>query len=566
MKYFVYCRKSSEGEERQALSIPAQIDEIKRIFADMPQVEIVEWLEEKMSAKAPGRPVYSQMIKRIEAGEADGIVAWHPDRLARNSVDGGWIIHLLDRGVLKDMKFASYTYENSPQGMFMLQIMFGQSKYYVDNLSVNVKRGRRKKIAMGWHPGRPPLGYINDKAASTIIPDPDRFELVERMWRLLLSGACGPDEIRRIATEEWGLRTRPARKRGGGPIAHSSIYRLFSNPFYAGIVVANGEWHPGKHPPMISIDEFNRAQAIIGAPGYAKPKVYEFAFTGGMIRCPCGLTVTAEQKTKTSGRVYVYYHCTRRNYPRCSQPSIRSEALEAEITNVLERLSLFPGLESWLTDQTALTEDAEVAQRERHARSINKSLSGAETQLRVLVDMRTRDLIGDEEFVAKRRDLQSEVLSLRGAIQSEGIQDSETRFELAKCLDLFNKYAANWFSKANPSEKRLILETVGSNCQLVDGKLNIEARFPFEMLSADPQYLSLRDKVFYMGTDPAQKDRVKRLISAVRHLEACAEARRVGGELPLDLLPTPRRSGRNKSVQETRKRALLQSIKEDNAA
>ena len=66
MKYFAYCRKSSEGEERQALSIPAQIDEINRIFADMPEIEIVEWLEEKMSAKAPGRPVYSRMIKRIE--------------------------------------------------------------------------------------------------------------------------------------------------------------------------------------------------------------------------------------------------------------------------------------------------------------------------------------------------------------------------------------------------------------------------------------------------------------------------------------------------------------------
>ena len=94
-----------------------------------------------MSAKAPGRPVWAAMIKRIEKGEADGIVAWHPDRLARNSVDGGWIIHLLDRRVLKDLKFVSYSYEHSPQGMFMLQIMFGQSKYYVDNLSVNVKRG-----------------------------------------------------------------------------------------------------------------------------------------------------------------------------------------------------------------------------------------------------------------------------------------------------------------------------------------------------------------------------------------------------------------------------------------
>src|SRR5579862_9935847 len=115
MKYIAYCRKSSEGEDRQMLSIPAQIDEIKRSFVHMPEVEIVDWLEEKMSAKAPGRPIYGSLIKRIEAGEADGIVAWHPDRLARNSVDGGWMIHLLDQNVVKDLKFVSYSFEKSPQ-------------------------------------------------------------------------------------------------------------------------------------------------------------------------------------------------------------------------------------------------------------------------------------------------------------------------------------------------------------------------------------------------------------------------------------------------------------------
>src|ERR1700743_1099388 len=161
MKYFAYCRKSSEGEDRQALSNPAQRDEIRRAFSGTPDIEIIDFFDEAMSARAPGRPIYAQMIQRIEAGEAQGIVAWHPDRLARNSVDGGWIIHLLDRGVLKDLKFVSYSYEQSAQGMFMLQIMFGQSKYYVDNLSINVKRGMNKKASLGWLPNKAPLGYKN---------------------------------------------------------------------------------------------------------------------------------------------------------------------------------------------------------------------------------------------------------------------------------------------------------------------------------------------------------------------------------------------------------------------
>ncbi len=62
--------------------------------------------------------------------------------LARNSIDGGRIIYLLDRKVLNNLRFASFTFENNPQGKFMLSITFGYSKYYVDSLSENVSNCR----------------------------------------------------------------------------------------------------------------------------------------------------------------------------------------------------------------------------------------------------------------------------------------------------------------------------------------------------------------------------------------------------------------------------------------
>jgi DNA invertase Pin-like site-specific DNA recombinase len=555
MKYFVYCRKSSEGEERQALSIPAQIDEIKRIFGDTPQIEIVDWLEEKMSAKAPGRPVYSGMIKRIENGEADGIMAWHPDRLARNSVDGGWVIHLLDRGILKDLKFVSYTYENSPQGLFMLQIMFGQSKYYVDNLSVNVKRGRRKKIAMGWHPGRPPIGYLNDKNTSTIVSDPERFETVQRMWHLLLGGALSPEQIRRIATDEWGLRLPQHKKIGGGPLALSTIYRIFSNPFYTGVLVANGEWHPGKHPPMISLDEFNRAQSMIGAPGYAKPKVYEFAFTGGVIQCPCGLSVTAEQKTKPSGLTYVYYHCTRRLKPRCDQAAVRAEIVEAAVMAYLRALALPCRLEAWFVSKMKESEQSVIARRELQNISVSKALGATENEMRTLIEMRTRELIDDSEFVTKRRDLQASVLRLRGSLETETSGVAKLRLELSDCIVMFRKYGADWFPSASAAEKRLILKTAGSNCVLDDKKLSIQAAVPFQIVDDDPKILVWSAQVEHIGTDPAQKDSVERLISAVRYLEACSKARHQGIAPPPAPSQAIRRRPQTASVHDVRQHA-----------
>src|SRR5436309_4765167 len=85
--YFLYSRKSTESEDRQVLSIDSQIDEMNAIGA-RESLPIVEVLSEARSAKEPGRPVFNAMMTRLEAGEAEGILCWKLDRLARNPVDG----------------------------------------------------------------------------------------------------------------------------------------------------------------------------------------------------------------------------------------------------------------------------------------------------------------------------------------------------------------------------------------------------------------------------------------------------------------------------------------------
>ena len=139
-KYILQARKSTDTEDKQVLSIDAQLAELRR-FAKDNQLVVIDELIEKRTAEMPGRPIFNSMIKRIENGETNGILAWHPDRLARNSVDGDQIIYLLDQTSLNYLRFPIFQFENTSQGKFMLSIMFGQSKYYVDNLSENSKRG-----------------------------------------------------------------------------------------------------------------------------------------------------------------------------------------------------------------------------------------------------------------------------------------------------------------------------------------------------------------------------------------------------------------------------------------
>jgi DNA invertase Pin-like site-specific DNA recombinase len=196
-KYFLYARKSTDEDDRQILSIESQLTELRE-FAQKERLTIAQEFTESMSAKVPGRPVFNRMIELAERQGAVGLLAWHPDRLARNSVDGGRIVYLLDTGTLSSLKFPTFWFENTPQGKFMLTIAFGQSKYYVDNLIENIWRGLRQKLRRGEFPGKPPLGYLNEPRLRTIVVDPATAPLARQMFEAYASGHYTLQQIRTL--------------------------------------------------------------------------------------------------------------------------------------------------------------------------------------------------------------------------------------------------------------------------------------------------------------------------------------------------------------------------------
>jgi len=490
MKYFVYCRKSSEDKHRQVLSIQSQQREAERAFGNVPAVEIAGAFEEERSAMKPGRAIFASMIERIRRGEAQGIIAWAPDRLARNSIDGGEIIYLLDQGVIRDLKFVTYTFENNSQGKFMLQIMFGQSKYYSDALSENVRRGLRTKLENGWWPTIAPIGYLNRKEGDPIVSDPERFPVVKEMLEMLLSGALGVEAIRNWAQEK-GLRTPLRRYLGGKPLSLSAMYRLFYNPFYAGMMDWHGTWYQGKHEAMITIAQFKQIQAILRRPGRPQPKTKFFAYTGLMTCGACGLMITAEDRTNRFGSHYTYYHCTKRQRPRCSEPAVEVKNLEIQFSSYLRSVSLPDGLHRWARENLELDvldlDNRASAQR----RLVERSIVDLEKRTDELIDMRARTLIDDAEFTTKRERMQRESLGLRQTLAKLSGNAAQW-FEPAKAIISFSNRAVSWFEEGSELEKRLIIHAVGSNSSLKGRKLSIQARKIFQHLPREPEIPRLR--------------------------------------------------------------------------
>lgn len=475
IKYFAYVRKSTEGDERQALSIPAQKERLIEMFGNLD----LEFVEDKASAFIPyNRPAFADMLERIKKGERRGLVAWHPDRLSRNEKDAGEITYKLRTEEILDLKFATYHFENGPEGIWMLQMALSQSQYESAKKGRDVKRGLLTKAKMGIYPAPATIGYLNDKYAEkgnkTIHTDPDRFDLVRKMFDLMLSGNYSAPRIQKIAHDEWGLRTLK-----GKTVSCSNVYRVFSDTFYYGdyeYPKRSGNWYHGIHKPMITRDEFDQVQKLLGRPSQTRPKKHDFAYRGP-IRCgECGAMITAEEKTKRlkNGTIehYIFYHCTKRKDPNCSQGSIEQDVLEIQIANELNKLEIKADFKNWALARLKEMNQQETSDRDNIYGNQRREYETCVKKLTNLVDMRANEEIDAEEFKTRKATLLIEKERLQ-----ELLKDTDRRvdnwLEIAERGFNFAEKARLVFAKGGIEVKKEIFTALGSNFILKDKILNV---------------------------------------------------------------------------------------------
>ena len=409
MRYIIYARKSTEDDNHQVLSIESQLAELRE-FAVKEKLEIVASLCEAKTAKEPGRTKFAEMLSFLEKGKADGILSWHPDRLARNSIDGGKIIHLIDKGIIKSLKFPTFWFEPTPQGKFMLNIAFGQSKYYVDNLRENVTRGMRQKIRNGVWPLWAPLGYLNNPVTRGIDVNTKKAVLVKKMFKVYATGNYTLKEI-----SEW-CKKAGLKSNLDNEISPGQIQSTLQNIFYLGLMKYKGEVFEGKHKPLISKKLFDNVQEVLKQRGKPQKIKHNFAFLG-LMKCLCSAAITAEKKIKPSGREYVYYRCTKKKGACPEKHFLREEDLISQIKSFLQKVSLSSQdtekvLEELKKDELKAKEETKIL-----VQNLKKELGEIETKLEKLLDVYLAEVISTEEYTARKQKILTRKLELQEKIR-----------------------------------------------------------------------------------------------------------------------------------------------------
>jgi DNA invertase Pin-like site-specific DNA recombinase len=479
-----YARRSSEERSNKQLKSIEGQDGVLSELAQQMGLDVVERLEESRSAKDPGRPVFNQMLKMFEKGKADAILCWHLDRLTRNELDSGTLRWMLRKGVIKEIRTPHRVY--LPEDSLLLTaVESALGEQFIVDLSHKVNRGMKLKCANGEIPFRAPQGYLNNRITKTVEIDPDRFGIIQKVFKTVLQRSHSVAEIHRIMHVQWGYMKKGHRGSTTSELSLNALHNLLANPFYAGYFTWQGETYVHNAPVAISKHDFDRVQEILGKRAQ-KRTPNRFAYSGLILCSSCGYRVTAEVS-----KGHTYYHCSNR-LGICTKKGIREEELENQIDKLLKAITLPQGFEEMAIEVLQELRQDELAMHRQVFETQQSMVADLKRQKDALLGLFLRGHLTEEEFFMKKKELSEREINAK-LEESQADLNFVTTYETIASVTTFAVQARSLFKTGDSATKRMIAANLGTQYVLLNGKevsielnsLFVPVRTSFKKLAKD---------------------------------------------------------------------------------
>ena len=493
-KCVIYARVSSDRQEREGFSIPAQLKLLKE-YAQRNNIKIVQEFVESETAKKAGRKQFNEMIKFLKKNTTiKSILVEKTDRLYRNLKDyvtldefTGLEIHFVKEGEILSASSKS-------QDKFMHGIRVLMAKNYIDNLSEEIQKGLKEKCEQGYCPTRAPIGYLNVIQTSgkrTIEVDKETAPFIKRIFEEYLTGNY---TYKTLAQYINNAGFKPRNKQCTG----KTIENILHQEFYTGNFIFKGKkYYNGQHTPLITPELFAQVQEKLRKKNSPRARVHNFAYTQ-FIRCAkCGKYMTAEiQHGAHNSGDYIYYKCR-----YCKKTYLKQEEIEQVFKEtILDNIEFTKDEIAQIIEVIKELVKMECNDAIFSVEQINKRVVLLEKRLEQLYTDKVDGAISENLYIKKRDEWQNELDELLIKYEKTAKAGKEFIGNVELLLNLC-KDAPRLYLNQTPHEKRKLMNLIVSN-PIFDG-----SKLTFTVYSAFEYALKLKNLVI-MGTESNPKTKL----------------------------------------------------------
>jgi site-specific DNA recombinase len=232
-KAIILCRVSSKEQEETGYSLEAQ-EKLLKEYSLKKKLDIIKIF--KISESASGkqtRKLFHEMFSYTNKNKVVSICCEKIDRLTRNLKDADVVNEWIQVDGEREVHFVKENFvlnkNTKAHENFVWDMKVAIARFYTNNLSEEVKKGQKEKLAQGWLPTKPPLGYktTGEKGHKTHYIDQEKAPFIKKMFELYSSGNYSTKALTAVMFTEGMRNPRPGLEPGTLPLRFISCFQKY---------------------------------------------------------------------------------------------------------------------------------------------------------------------------------------------------------------------------------------------------------------------------------------------------------------------------------------------------
>jgi len=479
-KCISYCRVSSKEQEDTGYSLDAQ-EKQQNEYA--PNKGFVIDKVFRIAESASGKMIrknFIEMLAYANKRKINIILCEKIDRLTRNMKDAVLISEWLEENDKREIHFIKENFivnkNTKAHENLVWDMKVAIARFYTKNLSEEVRKGQKEKLAQGGYPSQAKLGYktVGEKGHKTHVKDEPRASFVQEIFELYSTGNYSVKALVEIMHKK-GLRNSYENK-----VLKSRMHELLSDPFYMGKIRWNGQTYPGDHEPIITKGIFEEVQQKL-VRQYKNPQYKKHlpVFKSKIICEECEGTITWEIQ-----KGHWYGHCN--HYKNCSQKVyVRQEIVESQIFPLFDKAAPKSDRAVGLLEK-AIARKHEGSTKKNEDLRVDLQLSHDRIQRRIekMYEDKLDGKITADFYDKKCKEYTADQENLLSDLEKLG-SDDRKYFEVGYAIHELAEHAVEIYNSVNTTtdDKRLLLAYIFSSLRLNADKIKHKYTYGFEFLA-----------------------------------------------------------------------------------